>query len=252
MHDRAAVDAALALFDDGLAIRAIARRLGLPPTTVWHWCRGRRDESVSEDSRRERCARCHGTDLDRHEYAYLLGQYLGDGHISVGRRAVASLSVFCADDWPGIRDEVDRAMRAVMPTSSVSQVVRTGCREVKSYSTHWACLFPQHGPGRKHERPIVLAPWQEDVVREHTGRLLRGLIHSDGCRTLNWARPRPDGKRYVYPRYWFSNQSTDILDICSRALDRVGIEHRRPRWNAISVARRASVARLDEFVGPKY
>ncbi|MCD2190422.1 hypothetical protein [Actinomycetospora soli] len=77
-------------------------------------------------------------------------------------------------------------------------------------------------------------------------------MHSDGCRVVNWARSRPGGKRYEYPRYWFSNHSVDILDICAHALDEIGVEHRRPRWNAISVARRAAVARLDEFVGPKY
>ena len=29
---------------------------------------------------------------------------------------------------------------------------------------HWPCLFPQHGPGRKHERPIVLEHWQRVIV----------------------------------------------------------------------------------------
>jgi hypothetical protein len=27
--------------------------------------------------------------------------------------------------------------------------------------TRWPEVFPQHGRGRKHERPIVLEPWQE-------------------------------------------------------------------------------------------
>jgi hypothetical protein len=252
MHDRRTVDAVLALFRGGMPMHAIATRLDLPSTTVWHWCRDRHEETVSARSRRDRCPPCHGVALDESQYAYLLGQYLGDGHITVGRRGVASLSIACSDDWPGVRAEVEHAMAAVMPTSSVSLVRRTGCSEVKSYSTHWTCLFPQHGSGRKHDRPIVLTSWQEDVTRAHPGKLLRGLIHSDGCRITNWARPRPDGKRYEYPRYWFCNHSTDILDLCSQALDEIGVEHRRPRWNAISVARKASVARLDEFVGPKY
>lgn len=52
----------------------------------------------------------------------------------------------------------------------------------------WSCLFPQHGPGRKHARPIVLADWQQEIVCEHPGRFLRGLIHSDGWRR---SQPRP-------------------------------------------------------------
>lgn len=48
----------------------------------------------------------------------------------------------------------------------------------------WPDAFPQHGPGLKHERPIQLAPWQGDVAAAYPRELLRGLIHSDGCRTV--------------------------------------------------------------------
>ena len=46
------------------------------------------------------------------------------------------------------------ALAEVMPTSRASvQFRRDGaCVEVSSFSKHWPCLFPQHGPGRKHER----------------------------------------------------------------------------------------------------
>ena len=128
-----------------------------------------------------------------------------------------------------------------------------GLHELKSYSKHWPCLFPQHGPGKKHTRPIVLAPWQEEIVARHPGELLRGLFHSDGCRVTNWTR-RPVGggtKRYEYPRYLFSNESPDILRLCGRALGMLGVAHRFPRRNVISVARREAVAALDAVVGPK-
>ncbi len=56
---------------------------------------------------------------------------------------------------------------------------------------------------------------------------------------------------YAYPRYQFSNRSLDIQRLFTRACDRVGVEWRQMnRWN-ISVAKRGSVALLDEFVGPK-
>jgi hypothetical protein len=118
---------------------------------------------------------------------------------------------------------------------------------------HWPCLFPQHGPGKKHTRPIVLQPWQQELVAEHTGPFLRGLFHSDGCRVTNWTRRPVAGasKRYEYPRYLFSNESGDILDLCGAALDRLEITHRRSRKNVVSVARRAAVAALDGIVGPK-
>lgn len=201
-----------------------------------------------------RCPRCDGRPLDERAYAYLLGLYLGDGHITSGRRDVYALSVKCCDDWPGLIDAAKCTMAAVMPTSSVFCVRRTGCTEVKSTSKHWPCLFPQHGPGRKHERTIELAAWQRDIVARYPGDFSRGLFHSDGCRVKNRIRRRlADGDHwYEYPRYFFSNESTDIPALCGHALDQLGVAWRFSRRNMISVARREAVARLDEFVGPKF
>ncbi len=56
----------------------------------------------------------------------------------------------------------------------------------------------------------------------------------------------------AYPRYLFDNQSRDILRLCGESLDQLGVAWRSSRPNTISVARREAVARLDEFVGPKY
>ncbi|MEU8297359.1 hypothetical protein AB0C04_08745 [Micromonospora sp. NPDC048909] len=118
-----------------------------------------------------------------------------------------------------------------------------------AYGKHWPCLLPQHGPGKKHERPIVLADWQRKIVSACPGDLLRGLFHSDGCRIANRVRVR--GKEYVYPRYMFVNESVDIMGLCQWALDELGIAWRMNRRNSLSVARRDAVAALDQHVGPK-
>ena len=120
---------------------------------------------------------------------------------------------------------------------------------VTSYSRHWPHLFPQHGEGLKHRRPIELESWQEKVVELHPGRLLRGLIHSDGCRVTN--RIRHPKKTYTYPRYMFSNRSIDIQNLFTDACDRLDIDWRQDGpWN-ISIARREAVAIMDLHVGPK-
>ena len=121
---------------------------------------------------------------------------------------------------------------------------------MQSYSNHWPCLFPQHGPGKKHDRPIELASWQQETVNDHAGHFVRGLIHSDGCRATN--RVVKSDKTYTYPRYMFSNESVDIMGLCQASLDRLGIGWRMCRRNLLSVARRADVAALDRHVGPKY
>jgi hypothetical protein len=192
--------------------------------------------------------------MDEQAYAYLLGLYLGDGHIAHGRRDVYALTIACADNWPGLMDAAQQAMSAVMPMSRVSRVPQSGCTMVKSYSKHWPCLFPQHGPGLKHLRKIELREWQEVIVQKCSGEFAKGLFHSDGWRGVNRVRrPLADGDHwYEYPRYQFGNESRDILRLCGEALDQLGVEWRYSRRNTISVARREAVARLDEFVGPKY
>jgi hypothetical protein len=191
--------------------------------------------------------------MDKEAYSYLLGLYLGDGYLGRLRRDVYYLSVVCCDGWPALIEAGKAAMSAVMPTSGVFMVQRPGCTEVKSTSKHWPCLFPQHGPGRKHKREIRLEPWQQAIVDAFPGAFARGLFHSDGCRTLNRVRRQLAGgdRWYEYPRYMFSNESKDILDLCGQTLDQLGVAWRYCRPNLISVARREAVARLDEFVGPK-
>lgn len=59
------------------------------------------------------------------------------------------------------------------------------------------------------------------------------------------------GLRYVYPRYIFTNASDDIRWLFCDACDALGIDWRRMNARNISIARRASVELLDQFVGPK-
>ena len=116
--------------------------------------------------------------------------------------------------------------------------------DVSCYSKQWPMLFPQHGPGKKHERPIVLAPWQEEAVKACPELCLRGLIHSDGCRNIN------TGTNWRNPRYSFSNRSDDIRGIFCWACDLLQL-HWTTAPRTIYVSRKADVARMDTFIGPK-
>jgi len=157
------------------------------------------------DSNARTCVVCGGDPLGLPQpvYTYLLGLYLGDGYIAAHARGVFRLRIYCADAYPDLIRRCEAAMAEVLP-NKVNRVPRVGCTEVASYSKHWPCLFPQHGPGRKHERKIELAPWQQELVDRDPRPLIRGLLHSDGCRVLNWVNGTP------YPRYHFSNVSADI------------------------------------------
>lgn len=263
MHDRATVAEALRLRDEeGLGGRRVARRLGLPLSTVKDWHAGklpRHSRPVPEGA----APRCQACGHDGHEFAllperyvYLLGLYLGDGTISAHYRGVHKLRVFLDRKYPGIVDESEAAMAAVMPASVADRLLTaSNCFEVYSFSKAWPCLFPQHGPGMKHLRRIWLADWQRELAKQWPEALLRGMIQSDGSRFEN-----NRGRRGTWsaPRYAFTNVSTDITSIFCSACDVLGL-----RWTAafpkneraavsIYVSRKADVARMDEFIGPKH
>ena len=87
----------------------------------------------------------------------------------------------------------------------------------------------------------------------HTETSRRTILLAEKLGVNRVRRRLADSDRwYEYPRYLFSNESKDILLLCGETLDQLGVAWRFSRRNAISVARREAVARLDEFVGPKY
>jgi hypothetical protein len=142
----------------------------------------------------------------------------------------------------------------VRPDNRILLLRLTGCTEVNSQSEHWPCLFPQHGHGKKHPRTITLEAWQRRIVAEFTEEFVRGLIHSDRSRSTDRVRQRLKGgdRWYEYPRYFCTNESADIRRRFTNAIDVLDIAWKRANRNNISIAKKEAVARMDEFVGPKY
>ncbi|MBD0737532.1 helix-turn-helix domain-containing protein [Streptomyces sp. CBMA29] len=260
MHDIEIRLKAVTLVRSGVSNAEVGRRLRVPVGTIGYWVhrdRARRGECPGRPERP--CPRCDGRPLDEAAYSYLLGLYLGDGHIiRYSAHRSPSLMITCDDHWPGIMDMAEAAMNAVFPDNKTCRVRKKGSHNVKVYSNHLWCMFPQHGAGKKHERKIALATWQQEIVDAHPWEFIRGLVHSDGCRITNWTTRAVAGerKRYEYPRYFFANMSDDIRGLYCAALDAVGVEWRVTRRGDvpfnISVARRAAVALMDLHVGAKF
>jgi hypothetical protein len=191
---------------------------------------------------------------DAFSYGHLLGLYLGDGHLQTTGRG-PQLGFHFDASCPEIVENAETSITLVsgrMP----QRYTRAGWRVIilKLGWKGWPELFPQHGPGRKHERPIVLAPWQQAIVDRRPREFLRGLVESDGCRTIHrFKTTLPSGRvaEYAYPRCFFSNESADIRGLFCRTCEQLGVRWTQSSRRNISVARRDSVALLDEFIGPK-
>jgi hypothetical protein len=185
-------------------------------------------------------------------YVYLLGLYLGDGCISEHARHVLRLRVFQDARYLDLIALCHRTM-ALVGGREPGHVKAPGCIEIYAFWKHWACLFPQHGPGPKHVRSMRLRSWQQLLVNEHPKELLRGLVHSDGCRSINRVRRRLTGgiRTYEYVRYFFVNASPGIRALFAATCSQLGVSYRRMTERTISVARRDSVAFLDTFIGAK-
>lgn len=244
--------------DWGLNNCEIERLTNISRTTVRDW-RRLAAAGLTNSTRQKgaggspSCPICDRRELEERRYAYLLGMYLGDGCLSEHQRRVFKLRIVLDHKYPNIIGECSEAIESMAEGLVVGFVQNEGCIEVNSYWKHWPCLFPQHGAGRKHERTIQLLRWQRSIVERRPDALLRGLIHSDGCRSINRVR-RPvagDVKEYSYPRYQFTNESEDIKRIFCNACDRIGIPWRRMNHKTISVARVDGVEALDLMIGPK-
>jgi hypothetical protein len=236
--------------------RAVAAATGVPEETIRNWQRGRLPVRARRAAAGATwCARCGREEHDfstlpRQPFAYLLGLYLGDGCLYEHSRGTWVLRVTLDAAYPWIVISACDAIEDVRGRRpSVARHTRDRAVTVVSYWKPWACLFPQHGPGRKHDRRIELAAWQEEIVRAAPEPFLRGLIHSDGWRGMN--RVKVKDRWYAYPRYQFSNRSDDIRTLFTDTCDMLGVQWRPWGRYHVSVARREAVARLDAFIGPK-
>ena len=188
-------------------------------------------------------------------YAYILGLYLGDGMVTWTGRSCPWVTLYMDSSYPRIIGEAVAALDYVFPGPPARALQRKGHVAITKTDAGVLSAFPQHGPGKKHARPIRLEDWQLQVTTACPEDFLQGLIHSDGSRCINSFRTKlPSGRvaEYSYPRYFFTNYSEDIRQLFVDHCELIGVSATRSSFKNISVSRRDSVAKLDEFVGPKY
>jgi hypothetical protein len=224
----------------------VGRRLGVPRRTVRDW---RVPSYVPRATDRPLCLRCWKPSsrvvLTAADYAELLGLYLGAGHITQMARA-QRLRLMLDAKYPVIVEEAASLIARVIPDNKVGRQYPHEGRmaTLHAYHRHWTCLFPQHGPGKKHDRTIALERWQREFLAQAPWSFLRGCIRSDGCVFINRTG------RYAYEAYDFTNLSRDIRELFASTCRTAGVDC-RVYARRVRIYRRASVALMLEHVGRK-
>jgi hypothetical protein len=258
MHPAHVRAEALALIEQRLNDCEVSRRTGVPRRTILDWRRptyAPREPAIP----RETCPRCWRAAkpmrFTPEDYSELLAMYLGDGCISAARRTWR-LRIALDTKYPGIIADTKTLLTRCFPRNPIGEVSAHGGTMVviSLYCSHLPCLFPQHAPGRKHDRRIILESWQQEIIDAAPWPFIRGCIRTDGCCFINRTdvhRPHP----YEYLSYEFANVSTDIVDLFRKACAQVDVftranRDRRGRWS-VRINRRESVARMLQHVGRK-
>ena len=149
---KAEFDRVKELMSQGLRDRPIATLTGVPHPTVRRWRHreqppGRRSHQFSWRV------------PDVYAYCYLLGCYLGDGNVAHPSRNGWELRLACDQRYVDIMDEIRAAAALTFPNAQPTTFASSTAASAIVRISHpgIAEAFPQHGPGRKHLRRIVLA-----------------------------------------------------------------------------------------------
>jgi hypothetical protein len=113
IRSREIVESALKDSDSGMPDAANAAKHGVAVKTIRRWRRlyQRRGVPRGQEHTQALCHRCDEAPLDPEAYAELFGWYLGDGHISAGRRGVFALHIFNDSRYVGLNAHVGNLMR---------------------------------------------------------------------------------------------------------------------------------------------
>jgi len=223
MRTRTEYDKAKALLDAGHNQCEVARRTGIPRGTIKDWItRGfcPQNAGVGKHLILDAASHLNETEERRAAYAFVLGEYLGDGCVRK-LNGTLRLGIYNDKKYEALNQLIQSKLQLVFPKNKTNRITGGGgnCWEIYVYSNNIPTLFPQMGPGKKHTRKIELAPWQLEIVDAYPHEFIKGLFYSDGCIYDH----KHDSGRYAYRCYSFTNRSKDIADYLSRSLAQIGI-----------------------------
>lgn len=207
---------------EGVSIRQIARDLNVDHSTVHYWIKNGFTSSRNSGRLPDVDEIIDICKSNPSHYSYILGSYLGDGHIVKAGRS-QKLTIYNDSRYSCIIKDQSNALQVLFPKNKIGNYkqLTSNCMEVMVHNISIPLMFPQHGPGKKHARDISLHDWQWDIVWEEPECFIKGLIDSDGCRYIH--KQTIKGKTYAYPMYSFTNKSLDIINMYIRVMAKLDI-----------------------------
>lgn len=236
-YDIKLIDNIITEIENGNSKLSLSKKYNIPRGTINYWCKNK-DKNISEKP-------IDILDLDSISYSYILGVYLGDGHINKMLRTYR-LRFFLDSRQDLVIEECVKHLKILFPSNSVN-VISTKYNYViiTLYSNNIPYIFPQHGKGEKYKRKIKLNDKQKKIIKYN--QLMKGLFHSDGSYFIALSK---------YPRYQFTNKSKDLIDLFGKCLIKNNITPKiRKRKNGIydiQIQNKKDVSIMYKLVGEKY
>lgn len=179
----------------------------------------------------------------RELYSYVLGLYLGDGHINKMKRTWR-LRIFMDSKYDNLNSFVHEKLSIFFNENKVN-IIKSKKSNLVIFTVHsneLCKLFPQHGEGLKHKRKINLFNWQEKITVPEF--LLKGLFHSDGCYCYH------KGEKVKHYIYSFKNESKDIHEIFQKCCGKLKIDFTFNK-NTTGIYKKYEVEKLYKLIGSK-
>lgn len=241
MYDIKIIQKVLQDFKSGKNKSQLSREYNIPRPTLRYWIK----KDTNGESMTQRKSDIpieyiiEKIKKNKEMYNYILGIYLGDGHISPNKNSY-KLRIVMDSKYPNLVHETRICLRNFFE-SPVSVNSREGCKVISVFDKNLPKYFPQHGFGKKHDRKIILSDFQIENISYSD--LLKGLWLTDGSYYL---------RKNKYEAYNFTNKSIDIVSIFEKCLNSLSISYRKRVKNdgiwVIEVAKKSEVNKMKSIV----
>lgn len=184
-HDIATYYAVMALLRTGLSDYKIAAQTGVNQSTVRNW---RRAAGPPQTIERAELAATWSVE-DGPSYCYLLGAYLGDGTVQVGKGM--SLRIVNDRGYPGVSSEILEAM---------------------------ARIFPGRSPASTRRRPASRT-FSASAIRRSSAHSLSTELDGSTFAPSSW-RTGSSSSPMLIPNHWFAGSSIQTVAESSTGSER--------------------------------